>query len=196
MRNQALQENFPSWVQSNVHFSDVEHRVWQRRRLGNAGGVPVAFILHNPTAADEGSAEAHTALTFARAWGASDLILLGAATGIARNADGLTYMDDPIGDMADEALEAGARYCITHGGFVVASWGAPRGFSAARQIMRERFDAVLALDLPLWCFGLTEHGDPVNLHCVPTTRKPHRWNYEATPTHQRERDAVTLPAMV
>ncbi|WP_232451995.1 DUF1643 domain-containing protein [Burkholderia ubonensis] len=111
--------NIPHWVEENAHFSGPSHRVWLRRRISMFGS-PVGMILHNPSVAgaDRDDPTARRGISFAAAMGASDLIFVNVATGIATDADDLAAMDDPIGPMADEALLVAAKFCLSQGGAV------------------------------------------------------------------------------
>lgn len=166
----------PAWVEENAHFSDDAHRIWLRRRLGMFG-VPVAFILHNPSVATalEDDPTVRRGLGFARSLGASDLIFVNAATGIATDADDLVLMDDPIGPMADEALRVAAEFCLSRGGILIAAWGAPKGRAATKRIMQSRFDAILQLNLPLHVLRLTPNGHPEHPLYLPGDLIPAPW---------------------
>lgn len=170
--------SLPPWVEENAYFSDPWHRVWLRRRIG-LFGVPVAFILHNPSTAGpvKNDPTVRRGLGFAMSIGASDLIFVNAATGIATNADALADMDDPIGSMADEALRVAAEFCMSRGGVLVAAWGAPKGKAATRRLMDSRFEAILRLGLPLNVLRLTGSGYPEHPLRLPAKLRPVPWSY-------------------
>lgn len=168
----------PAWTEEGAHFSGPSHRVWLRRRLSMFGS-PVAFILHNPSKAGhvENDPTASRGIGFANAMGASDLVFVNAATGIATDADDLAAMDDPVGPMADEALRVAAEFCLSRGGILVAAWGAPKGKAATRRLMARRFAEILALGLPLHALRITASGHPEHPLYLPGSLRPVRWDY-------------------
>lgn len=174
----AASVELPEWVEENAHFSDAQHRVWLRRRLGMFG-VPVGFILHNPSKAGfvENDNTVRRGIGFAASLDASDLIFVNAATGIATDADELADMVDPIGPMADEALRVAAEYCLSRGGFLIAAWGTPKGKSATKRLMNDRFNAILRLGLPLHVLRLTSSGYPEHPLRLPAALRPVPWRY-------------------
>lgn len=173
----AAGSTLPAWVEENAHFSDPHHRVWLRRRLG-LFGVPVGFILHNPSTADklDDDPTSRRGVGFALRLGASDLIFVNAATGIATDANALADMDDPIGTMADEALQVAADFCLSRGGMLIAAWGAPKGKAATRRLMDARFDAIRKLGLPLHALRVTASGYPEHLLYLPANLQPQPWS--------------------
>lgn len=168
----------PPWTEDAAHFPDPQHRVWLRRRLGGLlGGAPLGFILHNPSTAgaDSDDPTSGRCTAFARAVDASDLIMVNAATGVATDADDLAAMADPIGTMADEALQVAAEFCLSRGGTLVAAWGAPKGRAATRRLMDARFTAILRLKLPLHILRLTASGYPEHPLYLPGHLRPRVW---------------------
>jgi hypothetical protein len=171
----------PDWTEASAHFSSPQHRVWLRRRLGMFG-APVGFILHNPSVAGEQRNDPTVlrCIGFANALGASDLIIVNAATGIATDADALSHMDDPIGAMADQALRVAADFCLLRGGILIAAHGAPKGKARTRRLMTERFNAIKRLGLPLHILRLTPSGWPEHPLYLPAALRPIPWNYAAS----------------
>ena len=168
----------PAWTEDNAYFWSPQHRVWLRRRL-SIFGVPIGFILHNPSiaGADLDDPTARRGIAFANALDGSDLIFVNAATGIATDADTLVDMDDPIGPLADEALRAAAEFCLSRGGMLIAAWGAPKGMARTRRLMQARFRAILALRLPLHVLRLTASGYPEHPLYLPGSLRPTPWTY-------------------
>ncbi|MCK8653025.1 DUF1643 domain-containing protein [Ralstonia insidiosa] len=156
----------PAWTEQNAYFSGEKHRVWLRRQL-SMFGVPVAFILHNPSTADavDNDPTARRGVGFANALGASDLIIVNAATGVATDANELAQMEDPIGPMADEALQVAAEFCLSRGGVLIAAWGTPKGKASTRRLMDARFNDILRLNLPCTHCELPPPGTP-NTRCT------------------------------
>lgn len=138
---------------------------------------PAVFVLHNPSkaSADKDDATSRKGIAFARAWGASDLVFVNAATGIATDADDLALLDDPIGEMADEALAVAARFCEDRGGKMIAAWGAPKGKAATKRMMEARFEHVLGLRLPLHVLRVTPSGWPEHPLYLPGDLRPVPW---------------------
>ena len=169
----------PAWTEDGAHFSGPEHRVWLRRRLSMIG-VPVGFILHNPSLADRerNDPTASRGIGFANAIGASDLIFVNAATGVATDADDLAAMDDPIGPMADEALRVAAEFCLSRGGMLIAAWGAPKGKARTKRLMAERFEAIKRLGFPLHALRVLASGHPGHPLYLPAALRPFVWNYQ------------------
>jgi hypothetical protein len=163
----------PDWVNDAAHFSDAEHRVWLRRFL-SMHGAPVAFILHNPSVAGAtvDDPTVRRGMGFADAMGASDLVFVNAATGIATDADALAGMTDPIGPMADEAIRVAAEFCQARGGVLIAAWGTPKGKATTRRLMERRFKAILALGLPLHALRVTKSGHPEHPLYLPGSLRP------------------------
>jgi hypothetical protein len=163
----------PAWVEEAAYFSGPKHRVWLRRRL-SMHGVPVGFILHNPSIAgvDVDDPTVRRGIGFANSLGASDLIFVNAATGIATDADALANLDDPIGPMADEAIRIAAEFCQARGGVLIAAWGTPKGKATTRRLMERRFKAILALGLPLHALRVTKSGHPEHPLYLPGSLRP------------------------
>lgn len=170
--------HLPDWVEENAYFSDAQHRVWLRRRLGMFG-EPLGFILHNPSVAGvvENDPTARRGMSFGASIGASDLIFVNAATGIATDADDLAMMDDPVGPMADEALRVAADFCLSRGGKLIAAWGTPKGKTATKRLMDARFRDILRLGLPLHVLRLTSSGYPEHPLYLPGALRPQPWEY-------------------
>jgi hypothetical protein len=170
------------YVEEDAYFSSASHRVWLRRRL-SMFGVPVGFILHNPSKAGHVSNDptATRGIGFANALGASDLVFVNAATGIATDADDLAAMEDPIGPMADDALRTAADFCLSRGGLLIAAWGAPKGKAATKRLMEARFRHILGLGLPLHVLRLTPGGWPEHPLYLPGSLRPVRWDYPGRP---------------
>jgi hypothetical protein len=168
----------PAWTEENAHFSSPQHRVWLRRRL-SIFGAPIGFILHNPSIAahEFDDPTARRGIAFANALGGSDLIFVNAATGVATDADALAEMDDPIGPLADEALQAAAEFCLSQDGMLIAAWGAPKGKAVTRRLMEVRFCVIRALHLPLHVLRLTASGYPEHPLYLPGNLKPTLWAY-------------------
>lgn len=166
----------PAWTEDAAHFPDPEHRIWLRRRL-SMFGRPLAFILYNPSKAghERNDATARRGIGFANAVGASDLIFVNAFTGIATDADDLAGMADPVGAMADAALEAAAEFCLSRGGTMVAAWGAPKGRAPTRRLAEERFAHILSLGLPLHVLRMTASGYPEHPLRLPGNLRPVPW---------------------
>jgi len=154
----------PPWVDHDVHFSDPQHRVWLRRKIGGTKRGPAIFILHNPSKAAGTGFEDPTSrrgISFATAWECSDLIFTNLATAIATDADDLALVDDPIGPEADVALRAAASIADEQDGRLIAAWGAPKGKASTKRLIQVRIDHVLGrLNLPLWAIRVTPSGYP------------------------------------
>lgn len=166
----------PAWTEHDVHFSDPQHRVWLRRRLGGTERGPAVFILHNPsTAAGTGFEDptSRRGIGYANRWGCSDLIFVNLATGIATNADDLVSMDDPIGPEADIALDAAAQIAEEQDGRLIAAWGTPKGKAATKRLIQKRIDHVLTFELPLWAIRVTSSGYPEHPLYLPADLVPH-----------------------
>lgn len=168
--------SLPEWVDSAAHFSDPEHRVWLRRPLGGPNG-PAVFVLHNPSTAGSSNNDptANRGIGFGRLWGASDIVFVNAATGVATDADDLAGMDDPIGPMADEALEVAAEFCRQRKGTLIAALGTPKGKAKTKRLMAERFRTIQALELPLHYLRMSSGGHPEHPLYLPKTLRPVPW---------------------
>ena len=173
---EPVNASIPAWTEQNAYFSGERHRVWLRRQL-SMFGVPVAFILHNPSTADaiDNDPTARRGVGFANALGASDLVIVNAATGVATDANELAQMEDPIGPMADEALQVAAEFCLSRGGVLIAAWGAPKGKASTRRLMDARFNHILRLNLPLHALRITSSGYPEHPLYLPADLRPVPW---------------------
>jgi hypothetical protein len=169
----------PDWTENDVHFSDPEHRVWLRRRLLGTNG-PAVFILHNPSIAGGTGVEDPTSrrgISFANAWGCSDLIFVNAATGIATDADNLVGMADPVGPLADVAIWAAAKLCSDRDGYLIAAWGLPKGRSSTQKIMKNRFFDIMDAHFDcLHVLRVTKNGFPEHPLYLPKKLKPRIWD--------------------
>jgi hypothetical protein len=166
----------PAWTEDSAYFPDPQHRVWLRRRL-SMFGVPLVFVLYNPSKAghERDDATARRGIGFANAVGASDLVFVNAFTGIATDADDLAAMDDPVGRLADHALEAAAEFARRRGGLMVAAWGAPKGRASTRRLALDRFGHILSLGLPLHVLRMTASGFPEHPLRLPADLRPVPW---------------------
>lgn len=200
----------PDWTEKAAHFSDVNHRVWLRRRIEyhecaadcvtamNAHGIcPHAeghrcdderprfvFIGYNPSIAGgmDDLADDPTSrrcISFARACGASDMVMVNLATQIATDPDDMMLMADPIGPMADEALRVAAAFCQPQGR-MIAAWGTPKGKTATKNLMQARMLAVKRMGFPLHYMRLTQSGFPEHPLYLPATLRPVAWDYYVT----------------
>jgi hypothetical protein len=185
----------PAWTEDAAHFPDPLHRVWLRRRL-SMFGVPLAFVLYNPSRAghERNDATARRGIGFANAVGASDLIFVNAFTGIATDPDDLATMDDPVGHLADVALEAAAEFCLSRGGVMVAAWGAPKGRAPTRRLALDRFDHILSLGLPLHVLRMTASGFPEHPLRLPGDLRPVPWRSGSAAPSSRPGGATNAPS--
>ena len=185
----------PAWTEDTAHFPDPQHRVWLRRRLSMFGS-PLAFILYNPSQAghERNDATERRGIGFGQAVGASDLIFVNAFTGIATDADDLAAMDDPVGAMADVALEIAAEFCLSRGGTLVAAWGAPKGRAPTRRLAVERFDHILSLGLPLHVLRMTASGFPEHPLRLPADLRPVPWQAPVASPRLGPVSATTAPS--
>lgn len=166
---------FPPWVTQSAFFTTPHHRLWLRRRLGGSG-PPVAFLLHNPSKAghDRNDPTLNRGIGFANAMNASDLVFVNLFTGIATDADDLASMRDPVGPMADYAIEVAWNFARK--GVMIAAPGLPKGRSGTRALGALRYAHVienLAREgRTIYALRLTKAGYPEHLLYLPKTLTP------------------------
>lgn len=172
----------PTWTDLPAYFPDPQHRIWLRRRLSGSG-PPVAFILHNPSTASAETEDptSRRGISFANTMNASDMIFVNAATGIATDADNLATLADPIGSMADEALQVATQFVTERAGVIIAAWGAPKGKAATRRLMATRFAAIERLGLTLHALRVTATGHPEHPLYLPGSLRPVLWRLAPPP---------------
>jgi hypothetical protein len=162
-------------------FSDCgRYRYWLRRPLGMLGR-PIIFVCFNPSiaSAEVDDPSVRRMVGFAIAHEGAQLIVVNAMTAIATNPDDLATMDDPIGPMADEAIETAARLCVATGGLMIAAWGVPKGKKRTREIAERRFRHIRRMGLALHYLRLTASGYPEHPLYLPAALRATPW--EPTP---------------
>ena len=157
-----------------VFSSCQSYRYWLRRRL-SMWGVPVAFIMLNPSTADHerNDPTVQRCETYARAWGASDLIVLNIFALRSTDPAGLKTVADPIGPLNAEAFHRGVAFCQAHGGWGVAAWGEQGKFCNRNLVVR---NYLRRCDLPLYCLGVTKAGEPRHPLYLRRDLKPKIWD--------------------
>jgi hypothetical protein len=166
-------------AEADVVFDDParpRYRYWLRRRLA-AEGRPIAFIGWNPSLADgaRNDPSVRRMLGFARAAGASDLIVVNLLAGIAVTPAGLAQIDDPAGPLSGDAIRTAAAFCRANGGVMIAAWGAPKGPAAAHAAAADRAGRIAALGVPLHVLKLTRGGHPAHPLYLPAALEPRPW---------------------
>lgn len=171
-------------VEADVVLDDParpRYRYWLRRRLGSEGR-PLAFIGWNPSLADSARDDpsVRRMLGFARAAGASDLVVVNLLAGIAARPEALALLEDPAGPLADDALLAAASFCTT----LVAAWGIPKGHAATHAVAAIRARRIEALGRPLHVLRLTRDGHPCHPLYLPATLGLSAWSPDVTPARR------------
>ncbi len=160
------------------------YRLWRRW----AAGLPVLFILLNPSTADarRDDPTVRRCAAFARRWGfgAVEVVNLFALRSTAPQA--LWEAADPVGPANDRQIRAAARRARR----IVAGWGAPRGGGPV-SARAAAVAAALGPAHPLLCLGRTASGAPRHPLYLPAPTPPEPWGPEGS---GQRRGPVRQPA--
>lgn len=162
-------------------FSDCRrYRYCLERNLGGSGPV-IAFLLHNPSTADEGREDATSrrGVDFARRWGGSRLIYINLWAGIATVPKDLWAMPDPVGPENDRHISQVGVTVAQSGGFVIYAWGAIKPPAHRRAEATARLIAVESLIRACGCsvraLGVNLDGSPKHPLYVRSDAAPRSW---------------------
>lgn len=151
-------------------FSDdrtYRYRLW---RTWDADGPTVAFVMLNPSTADERTLDptCRRCKGFAETWGYGRMIIGNLFALRATDPDRLAAHDDPVGPDNDAHIRQIAATAET----VVAAWG-------HRGDLHDRGRAVAEmLDCELFALDTTQAGHPVHPLYQPAEMEPAPFAYE------------------
>ncbi|MFG1376108.1 DUF1643 domain-containing protein [Xanthobacter autotrophicus] len=171
-------------------------RTWRYRldREFLFGGPTVAFMLHNPSTADEQSEDptSRRGIGFARAWGAGRLVFVNPWAFCATDKADLWKAPDPVGPENDRHIAEVAREVAQTGGYFIAAWGSVSPPKARRTEALSRLKAVESVirgaGCPLKALAVTTAGEPRHPLYLPAEAAPFDWTRrqaaDVTPTPQ------------
>ena len=125
--------------------------------MREAGWPPIAFILLNPSTADEKRDDPTVAKArrYAQAWGYGEVIILNAVAFRATDPRIMRVHSDPVGPLNDEVIGNTVQAVQQAGGTIVCGWGNHGKLRGRDVAMRERLSG-----LSLRAFPLTKQGEP------------------------------------
>lgn len=163
------------------------YRHWLRRDFGGSlwalGSLPTriwTFIAYNPSVADAdvNDPSVRRMIGYAKAGGATSLVVTNIMTAIGTDPDVLATLEDPVGPMADEAILTAAALATASGGRVIAAWGVPKGKASTRLIAQRRAAVVrgmVGVAYKLHAMRITARGYPEHPLYLPKKLEPTPW---------------------
>lgn len=158
----------PTYVSQGATFSPDRRYRYTLWRIWDAALPPVAFILLNPSAADETVLDPtlRRCLGFAQAWGAGGFWIGNVFAFRATDPSVMRQEADPVGPENDAALLEIAARCPT----IVCGWGVH-----AVHRGRERDVLELLARARLTALRLTKSGAPSHPLYLPGDLRPQVW---------------------
>jgi hypothetical protein len=147
--------------QQALWSADRAYRSFLRRPVDDkaelAAKPPIAFILLNPSTADEVQDDRTVARArrFAAAWGYGEVIILNAFAFRATNPQLLRVQADPVGAENDAVIVQSVEAVLAAQGTVVCGWG-----NHAKLYNRSAALRALLAKRTLQAFPLTQQGEP------------------------------------
>lgn len=125
---------------------------------GSAARAPIAFVLLNPSTADERKDDPTVARCrrYGLAWGFGEVIVLNAFAYRATDPKDMRAQIDPVGPDNDTTLLTTISTVLDMGGRVVCGWGNHGGHLQRSDHLRQ----ILAPFSDLRCFPKTKAGEP------------------------------------
>lgn len=158
----------PTYVDQGARFSPDRRYRYTLWRIWDAARPPVAFILLNPSTADETELDPtlRRCLGFAQAWGAGGFWIGNVFAFRATDPSVMRQEMDPVGPENDAALLEIAARCPT----LVCGWGVHavhrgREQEVLRLLVKARFTAL----------RLTKSGAPSHPLYLPSALTPMPW---------------------
>lgn len=138
-------------------FSDCRRYRYRLERKVRDSGPVIAFLLHNPSTADEERDDAalRRGIGFVRRWGGSCLMYVNPWAWIATKPKDLWSITDPIGPANDWHIREVAAAVVESGGFMVFAWGAIKPPASRRLEAEARLLAVADLVRASGCHART-----------------------------------------
>ena len=150
---------FPN--QDTLWSPDRTYRYFLRRSVAGdrdlSAKPPIAFLLLNPSTADEVQDDptVRRCRRYALAWGYGEVIILNAFAFRATNPQLLRTQADPVGPENDRIIKQTAQVVGAQGGTLVCGWGNHGGFRARGKALRS-----LLKGYPAQAFPFTGTGEP------------------------------------
>ena len=154
---------------------DRQHRYFLRRPALTAeerAKKPVAFVMLNPSTADEVKDDPTVAKSrrYAKSWGFGEVIVLNAFAYRATDPKNMRAHPDPVGPDNDEVIHATVAHIIEREGIIVCGWGnhglhLDRG-AALRSLLKP---------FPLHAFPITKQNQPGHPLYLRSTVTPMEW---------------------
>ena len=118
---------------------------------------PIAFLLLNPSTADEHKDDptVRRCRRYAAAWGYGEVIVLNAFAYRATDPKVMRAHSDPVGPQNDEVICKTAQVLFHQGGALVCGWGNHGAFLDRGRTIRALLNAY-----PAQAFPLTKSGEP------------------------------------
>lgn len=155
-----------------VISDDGRYRYWLMRRFG-LDGVPVVFIMLNPSTADaqQDDPTIRRCANYAKSWGGNELIVvnlfaLRATDPKELNRDGVA---DPVGPLNDDAIDWAVDYASRNYGFAVCAWGNHGSYMQRSETVRGRCERN---NIQLYALRITQTGEPSHPLYLPANLKP------------------------
>ena len=163
----------PPMPHSSATFSPCRTYRYSLTRIWDADAPVCAFVLLNPSTADETANDPTITrcIGFARRWGFGSLLAVNIFALRSTDPKGLRRIDDPVGPGNDRAI----RRVIKSADLVVAAWGGHGKYlDRGRRVLTMLPDDAVCLGInrdgapkhPLYIPGDTE---PIALPCAPQT---------------------------
>ncbi len=146
---------------------DRAYRYFLRRSVDGdldlSAKPPIAFLLLNPSTADETKDDptVRRCRRYALAWGYGEVIILNAFAFRATDPQVMRAQDDPVGPENDRVITQTAQVLFDQGGALVCGWGNHGAFQDRGQAVRALLKGYPAKAFPFT--GVGEPGHPLYL---------------------------------
>lgn len=156
---------------------DRRYRWSLSRRLSIFGERPLVCCGYNPSDANEVDNDPTIGREIALAhrlrcdW----LVKVNLFGRVSSKPDALADCDDPVGELADEAILAAVALCRERDGVLLACWGAPKGRAVTRRLAEERCRQVAALTRDWQALRITKGGHPEHPLYLSSALMPKPW---------------------
>lgn len=156
--------------------ADRRYRWTLSRRISVIYDRPLIACGYNPSVASENADDPtiRREIALAERMRCGWLIKVNVFGAVATDPDALAGMDDPVGELNDEAIELAADLCWATGGIAVACWGTPKGRAATKRMALDRFKEVASL-APWNALRITAEGHPQHPLYLPNSAMLRPW---------------------
>ncbi|WP_352882224.1 DUF1643 domain-containing protein [Mesorhizobium sp. M0910] len=162
-------------------FSECRQYRYRLDRPIGGRRPPVAFLLHNPSIADEEADDAtlRRGIGYAKLWGCERLTFINPWARIATLSRELWASGDPVGPLNDGHILRAATEVKEAGGFIVLGWGVirpPRQYlPAATSRLRDVEQLVRETGCEIRALGSNKDGSPKHPLYISRESKPFLW---------------------